>query len=370
MKFNRISFAASLGVLACAANAQSSVTLYGTVDQYLSRLKSSSGTTITSLEDGTTLRSRLGLRGEEDLGGGYKAKFQLEMGLYADSGSQADTTRAFDRQAWVGVAAPYGELRFGRQNGIIFYRGDYIDFTSRTLGSVVNAFGTPSRYDNDLSYISPRLGGFLFEAHYALGESTAGASSQAVYQLGLDYLNGPFRVGYAGITGKAPDGAAVAQSMRYDNLYANYDYGNGKVYAVYIRSNNNAASGTLNNGGSILGNVGGVVAGTNAEATRFYRITQISGDYNVTPVLRVGALYGQIKDTSGNGKNANGFGIGAYYSLSKRTTLVALVHSLRNDPNAGFRPSGSAAVRANFTAAADVNGKTINGLALGVVHRF
>jgi predicted porin len=370
MKIKHIGFAAGLGVLACAAQAQSSVTLYGTLDQYLSRLHSSSGASITALEDGTNLRSRFGLRGEEDLGGGIKAKFQLESGFAADTGASAETARLFDRQAWVGFATPYGEVRLGRQNGVVFGAGSYIDFTSRTLGSVVNAFGTPSRYDNTISYASPRISGFLFQLQYSLAETTAGASSQAVIQQGVDYVNGPFRVGYAGIIGKAPAGAVVSQNMRYDNLYANYDYGKGKVYAAYIRSNNNSASGVLNNGGSILGNIGGVVAGTNPEATRFYNIAQISADYYVTPVLRVGGLYGRIKDTSGNGKNANGFGLGAYYDLSKRTTLVALVHNLKNDTNAGFRPSGSAGLRSTFTTAADVNGQTIRGLALGIIHRF
>lgn len=370
MKLKTFGVAGGLGVLACAAHAQSSVTLYGSVDQYLSRLSSSSGAHVTALEDGTTLRSRLGFRGEEDLGGGLKAKFALEMGLSADSGSPADTTRSFDRQSWVGLATSWGEFRFGRQNTAIFYRGDYIDFSSRTLGSVVNAFGTPSRYDNDIAWISPRWAGVLLEAHYALGETTAGAGNQGVYQGAIDYLNGPFRVGYAGIVGKAPSNAAVKRDMRYDNLYANYDWGQGKVYAVYVRSNNNAASGVLANGGSILGNVGGVVAGTNAEATRFYRITQLSADWRVMPQLRIGALYGRIRDTSGNGKNATGWGLGAYYDLSKRTTLVALAHSIDNDPAAGFRPSGSAAVRTNFTAAGDVNGRRISGIALGAVHRF
>lgn len=370
MKFKKIGLATGLGVMACAAHAQSSVVIYGTVDQYLSHLRSSSGTSVTALEDGTSVRSRFGFRGEEDLGGGYKAKFQLEAGLNADSGAAADASRAFDRQSWVGVATPYGEVRFGRQNGVIFNAGNYIDFTARTLGSVVNAFGTPSRYDNTLSYTSPRVGGFLFQLHYSLAETINSASGQAIIQPGVDYVNGPFRVGYAGIVGKAPAGAAVSQDMRYDNLYANYDHGKGKVYAAYIRSNNSVASGGINNAGTLLGNVGGMVAGTNAEATRFYTIAQVSADYHVTPALRIGALYGRIKDTSGNGRNANGYGVGAYYDLSKRTTLVALAHSLRNDTNGGFRPSGSAGIRTNFSTAADVNGKTINGLALGVVHRF
>lgn len=370
MTLKKIGLAAGFGVLACAAQAQSSVTLYGSLDQYVSRLSSSSGASLTSLEDGTSIRSRFGFRGEEDLSGGYKAKFQLEGGFAADTGASADTARLFDRQAWVGFATPYGEVRLGRQNGVVFSAGNYIDFTSRTLGSVVNAFGTPSRYDNTLSYTSPRVSGLQVQLQYSMAETTSGASRQAVIQQGVDYVNGPFRVGYAGISAKPPAGAVVSKAMRYDNLYANYDYGPGKLYATYVRSNNNSAAGVLNNGGSILGNVGGVVSGTNAEATRFYNITQVSADYKVSPALRVGALYGRIKDDSGNGKNATGYGVGAYYDLSKRTTLVALAHSLSNDPNAGFRPSGSAGLRSTFTTAADVNGKTIRGLALGVVHRF
>mgnify|MGYP000848937838 CR=1 FL=1 len=370
MKFKKISLAAATALAACGAQAQSSVTIYGSLDQYVNYMTSSSGAKIVALEDGSNLRSRLGFRGVEDLGGGIQAKFQLEMGLSADTGTMADSARAFDRQAWVGFATPYGEFRAGRLNGIVFGRGDYIDFTSRTLGSVVNAFGTPSRYDNTVAYISPRMAGFLLEAHYSLAETTAGFSKQSVYQTGVDYLNGPFRVGYAGITGKAPAGAAVTQDARYDNLYANYDYGNGKIYAVYIRSNNNAASGALNNGGTILGNVGGVVAGTNTEANRFYKITQLSADYKVSSALRVGGLYGRINDTSGNGKNANGFGLGAYYDLSKRTQLVGLINSIRNDANAGFRPAGSAGLKSPFTAAADVNGRTINGFQVGIIHKF
>jgi len=366
---SKIAAAAALTALATPIFAQSGVTIYGSFDQYYNHLSSSSGAKVNSLEDGSFLRSRLGFRGVEDLGGGYAAKFQLEMGIAGNSGAAADATRGFDRQTWVGMATPYGEFRAGRQNTIIFFRGDYVDFTSRTLGSVVNAFGVPSRYDNDLSYQSPRLGGFQFDAHYALG-TPADINNQAISQLGVDYLNGPVRVGYANLVAKAPKTATVAQDVKYDNFYANYDYGQGKIYAVYIKTNNTTASGGLNNGGTIVSNVGGLVAGTNAEANNFYQITQLSADYKVTGALRVGALAGQIKDTSGGGKNAKGFDLGAYYDLSKRTMLSAHVHQLANDPNAGFRPSGSAGLKGTFTSAADVNGQTIKGFYAGIVHRF
>jgi predicted porin len=309
------------------------------------------------------------------VGDGYKVKFVLEQGLNDTSGAQADTTRLFDRQAWVGLVTNAGEFRAGRQNGIIFFKGSYIDNTERTLGSVVNAFGTPSRFDSDLAYISPRMAGFQFEAHYSIqGASTAGATEQGVYQLGLEYLGGPFRVGYADIHGKPPTGAVVSNKVFYDNLYANYDYGQGKVYLVYIRSNNNSTTGSgtglLFNGGSPLGNVGNLVTGTDTGALTTYGISQASVDFKVNKQLTIGALYGQIKDKSGTDKNANGWNLAAYYDIFKDTKIVFLVNSLANDPKAGFRPAGSAGLTKPFTLAADVNGQTIRGVQLGFVYKF
>ena len=111
------------------------------------------------------------------------------------------------------------------------------------------------------------------------------------------------------------------------------------------------------------------MAGTNADANRFYNIVQLSADYRVTPKLRVGALYGKIVDTSNSGRGAKGGSIGAYYDVSKRTTLLAMYETMSNDNNAGFRPSGSAGVSPNFSGN-DVNGRRIQGIQAGIVHRF
>jgi predicted porin len=357
-------------------NNGANVTLYGDVDYYLNYMRSSSGSKVIALQDGAYLRTRLGLRGSKDLGDGYSGKFALEQGLNDTSGAAADATRMFDRQLWAGLATPAGEFRVGRQNTAILYRGDYIDFTSRTLGSVVNAFGTPSRYDADLAYISPRTAGFLFEAHYSLqGSAVNQTTNQGVYQVALDYETGPFRLGYAGIAGKAPAGAAVDRTVFYSNGYANYNYGAGKVYLVYVRSNNNSTTagtgGTLNNGGSPLSNVGNsLVAGTDAGANTYYNIYQISADYKLNAKVRIGGLYGQIKDDSGTGKNATGWALGSFWDIFRDTTLYALADDLSNDPNAGFRPSGSAGLTKTFTAPADVNGQRIRGVHVGFVYKF
>lgn len=365
---------ACAALMACAATAataqSSSVTLYGSIDQYLNYMHSSSGATIKSLEDGQYLRSRFGVRGVEDLGGGTAVKFQLEGGFSSDTGASADSTRSWDRQAWVGLGnTTYGEVRLGRQNGPIFYRGGYVDYTARTLGSMINNFGVPSRYDNDFSYISPRLAGVSFEAHANLPESPVGNKPQ-VFQVGLDYVNDWMRVGYMGMRAKPPTNAAISKDVVYDNVFFNYMYGKGTVYVAYVHSNNNTSTAVSNNAGSIVSNVGGFNAGTDPNLNNFYDIWQVSADYRLTDQLRVGALWGQIKDKSGRSRGADGGSVGAYYDLSKRTTLIAMYETMKNQTNGGWRPSGSAGLKTNFSTPNDVNGRTINGLQLGIVHRF
>jgi predicted porin len=352
------------------------MTVYGDVDYYLSYMTSSSGSKLIALQDGAYLRTRLGFRGDKDLGNGYSAKFTAEQGLNETNGAQADATRLFDRQLWAGIATPAGEFRVGRQNTAIFYRGSYIDMTGRTLGSVVNNFGTPSRYDSDIAYISPRWAGFLAELHYSIqGSQPQHSTNQAVYQGALDWEHGPFRLGYAGIGGRPPAGAAVDKTVFYNSFYGNWDYGKGKVYLVYIRSNNQTTTagtqaGTLNNGGNPLGTTGALVTGTDVGANTYYNITQISMDYYISPTVRVGALYGKIKDDTNDVKNADGWGFAAYWDVTKELMVYGLANSIANDPGAGFRPSGSAGLTKTFTSPADVNGQTIRMGAFGMVYKF
>src|ERR1700712_4032180 len=147
MEKKRLAVLVALTACSVTAYAQSNaVTLYGDVDQYIGYIHSNNGRSITGLNDGAILRSRLGVRGIEDLGGGLQAKFNLEQGIGA--ATPADPSRLFDRQAWVGLGSnTFGEIRLGRQNTEIFFIGGAIDYTDRTtFGSIINTFGVPSRF--------------------------------------------------------------------------------------------------------------------------------------------------------------------------------------------------------------------------------
>jgi hypothetical protein len=188
----------------------------------------------------------------------------------------------------------------------------------------------------------------------------------------LDYTNGPYRFGYAGLGSKPAATAPIDRAVQYHNLYGNYDYGQGKIYFTFQRSNNITGNPSGNTAGSILNNVSipnNNFPGTDANVNRFYNVYQVSADYRVTPMLRVGALYGTILDQSGKDSGARGGNFGGFYDLSKRTTLYSFASWLKNEPNGGFRFAGSAAPSANL-AGNDINGKTVKGFQIGVLHRF
>jgi len=367
-----VAVAALATVGAAPAIAQSSLAMYGIVDQNVSYWRSNSGRSVTAQDSYGMLPSRWGLRGKEDLGDGLYASFNLEMGINADDGTLSDSRRAFDRQSWVALGSnSWGEIRLGRQGGPIFKIGGQIDSGGRTRGSMVNNFGAPSRYDNDMAYISPRMKGVAFEVHYAMAETTGAPAHQGIWQVGVDYINGPWRAGYAGLLARAPKDALFNNDVRYDNLWSNYDWGRGKVYLAFVRSNNSTSGNAGNNAATILGNTGGVVAGTDPEVRNYHHIWQIAADWRVLDALRVGTIVGQIKDRAkerADGKrDAVGVSLAAYYSLSKRTTIYTVAQHMKNKNDAGFRPAGSAR---HFGSADDVNGRTFKGVLVGVAHRF
>jgi predicted porin len=343
------------------------VQLYGDIDLYANDQRSSSGTNLTAVEDGGILRSRLGLKGHDVVASGYAVNFDMEQSLDFTNGSQPGAGRLFDRQAWAGLSTPVGEFRVGRQESIAFFHGGMMDFTSRTLGSVVNAFGVPVRFDGDFSYISPKLDGVQFQAHYSLnGAQSTTATNGAVYQLGVDYAGGPVALGYSGLWAKPPSGATYSTKAEYQNLYADYNYGRGKVYLAYVRSN--AANGVLSGIGGVY--PGGVpMTGNVAAVNTYYDVYQASADYDLTAHWRVGALYGVIRDSSNAGGGARGWATGTYYTGLKNTTLYAVLDELSNDPAASFDESGSAPLTKHLSSA-DLTGKRITGLQLGFMYKF
>ena len=116
---------AVLGSFAGVASAATSVTLYGTVDagyegwsygkdfsDFHNTFVQGSGTgPITGLKTGTSeSNSKIGVKGQEDLGNGLAATFQLEGDVNADVGSSS----LFNRESTVGLKGAFGEVKVGK----------------------------------------------------------------------------------------------------------------------------------------------------------------------------------------------------------------------------------------------------------------
>nr|WP_321931088.1 porin [Paraburkholderia guartelaensis] len=88
--------AAALLAMTSIAQAQSSVTLYGIVDDGPSYTSNAGGHAGWQMVSGSAQGSRWGLKGIEGLGGGLATIFRLENGFNVNNGTLSQGGREFD----------------------------------------------------------------------------------------------------------------------------------------------------------------------------------------------------------------------------------------------------------------------------------
>lgn len=338
---------ATLAVLAAisgGAYAQSSVTLFGVIDE-AARYVKNGDLKIKSLASGGINTSRLGVRGVEDLGDGLKAGFWLETGLNADSGTQSDSTRFWNRRSTVSLMGNFGEIRLGR-DFTPTYTGysDYDPFgdngvaaSSKFDSNLGTLRDTGTRADNQIAYFLPsNLGGVYGRASVAAGEGTAG---KKYYGGRIGYAAGPVDVSVSyGQTTVAP--LLGEDKFKIADIGASYDFGVVKAMGYYTQS-------------------------------KF--ADQKIATYSIGAVVPVGV--GQIKaaythanasGTNAAGVNvdandANQFALGYIYNLSKRTAVYGTGAYVKNKGNATFAVASAPTL---------VAGGKSTGLEVGLRHTF
>ncbi len=215
---------AVLGAFASLAHAQSSVTLYGLIDEavvFQSNAKITAATATTAgvggrkffLDSNTGLSgSRWGLKGAEDLGGGLQAVFNLESGMNINTGGLNQGGLEFGRQAYVGLSSKtYGAITLGRQydatpefiGPMIF--ADQIGGVSSALPGDLNNANNTQRINNAIKYTSPSFNGLVLGGLYSLGGISGEAARDQIYSFGAGYTNGPVTLGAAFLKANQPN---------------------------------------------------------------------------------------------------------------------------------------------------------------------
>ena len=177
-----------------AALAQSSVTLYGRLNVTAERQKVGSDTQ-TVLEDNY---SRIGFKGEEDLGGGLKAGFIIEHGFDPTTGAAASTF--WGRQSEVYLSSKLGMLRLGNFiQESLYATADVVSMHNHDTGTSADALYTYFGSDvNKVAYRTPEFVKGLW-AEASIAEATAGTGGKRPVDLAVNYDLGKLQLG-AGYT--------------------------------------------------------------------------------------------------------------------------------------------------------------------------
>lgn len=341
--------AAAACAVAAPAHAQSSVSLYGQVDEWVGAQKFPGGGRAWGMQGGGMSTSYLGLHGTEDLGGGYKAIFTIESFLRAQNGQfgrfNGDTF--FARNAYVGINSPYGTVTAGRLTTHLFLSTilfnpffDSYQFspmvyqtflglgTFPTYPSDQSAVGD-SGWNNAVSYTSPEFGGANFGAMYAFGNQ-AGDNGSKKWSAQVNFANGPFTATavyqYVNFNGAPRDLGSLVSGMKGQSIAqvgATYDLKYAKLFGQYMYTKNDLVAGS-------------------------WHVNTAQGGVSV-PIGAGCAMasYAYSRNAGGLNQTRQTWAVGYDYPLSKRTDLYA---AYMNDHLSGLSNGDTfgAGIRAKF----------------------
>jgi len=236
MKKTLIALAAFAAV---SSFAQSSVTIYGTVDVGFGGATANGVETVKFQQQSAyNSTSKIGFKGTEDLGGGLKANFGLETGgITMEDGAAAGLN--FTRASWVGVEGAFGDVKMGRITSKSTAAMAQFDFNGTSTSSAFNVAGLSavtwygsSRRSSQLQY-TKALGEVT--VHFAnsfdndSAAPAAGVTNNNRTTFALTYANGPLAA--AVVTESASTSAAGARSAYA--VGASYDLKTVKISATY-----------------------------------------------------------------------------------------------------------------------------------------
>ncbi len=347
---------------ALSAHSQSSVTLYGAIDNSV-QFARTGGKDTTRLDTSNVYPSNWGIQGIEDIGGGNRVIFRLESGINGNNGTTAQANKIFGREAWVGMSGNFGRFQIGLNNTPEMY--GLIRFETGVLGHwdwghAANNydFFNSTKIANSVLYTSPNLAGFTFSAMYgrgANGDPTLPSTLGDTVAAGIYYTNGPFafEADYESqvFTTSSPALAGSPTETGTHNLVGiSYDFGIAKIDGIVVVHRGAAAVRSLS-------------------ATIYADPNNIYYDLSAQiPTDSKGALmlsFGQYKRQGDSAGNSTSYGLRYDYRMSNRTGVYTGVAGVRNGNEASFTVNGSQGGGIPVAP-----GKNELALIAGIVHMF
>jgi len=381
------------------AFAQANVQIYGRVNAGLDNYQAG-GATAAGTVPGTALdtglnqsgrnrvydfTSRIGFKGEENLGGGLKAVFDIQSGFNADNGvsgavvspGQAGATNTSSgtigsRTAHVGLQGSWGLLTFGRSNvwwgngrndqtGANYISGNTVGHFSGTFGRGMSVGIT--RQSNTMQYTTPTWSGFNGVVSYSPSNQEAavpGANADGrLWGLTINGTVGSIHGGYDYVNNRGNNPAAgSATNVTGNKFRIGWAYQPGaQVSMLWIRTKHENDA---------------TVAGIDATATSLSQTAWGISWEHVFGNIQALAQYAKATNVSGcaaavvcGNTNDTQYMIGARYLFSKRTAAYLTYGQTNNDSSYNQDYLGG-----SYTSGTAGLGADPRVWAIGVLHNF
>jgi predicted porin len=337
------------------------------------------GETFASVVKMDSSNSRMGFRGEEPLGAGLKAIFQIEQRILVDTGGGLFATR----NTFVGLASDaLGTVKLGNLDTVYKEIGDTLSFLGVSSGNFVSnsnllskqGFGTSSagsfhlRRANSTRYESPDVKGLQGLVQYSPDEARSASRNAYLWSLGVVYENGPL---YGAVSYELHNDA-FGGSRNLPAALSNANDANARSRDTGLRATLQYRGGNH----TVEGNVARMEYKERGGAPgRFedYRHTAFSigvdskwSDAWRTAAAVVYAGAGSCRLFDGapcttDGLDGQQVSLGAAYYFSKRTYVFALYSMVRNGGSAQYN---------NIDGIDVPPGADLQQFALGITHNF
>jgi predicted porin len=328
-------------------------TLYGHMHMSLDRFDNGD-----TLERGfiSSNSTRFGIKGNEDLGGGLKAIYQIESGgLAADTG--ASGMGGTLRNTFVGFTGAFGTVKVGRHDTPFKDLGRKLDNFNEQVGDARNAIGSgganalfnwDQRVSNMIRYESPDFGGLQVKYLYGTAEGASVATPGAdLNSVSLTWSAGPIWAGLGYETHKTN----TSEDETGIRLLGSYTF-NDIMLGLFWEDLSDL-EGTTGEDTSTLGLIAAMKMGNNKFKFHWYEVDDLGGP------------------NGGSGTGGSLFALGVDHTFSKTSMVYFNYAKSDNDSNASFINVASAnGGHGNVTALSASGDKSPTGYTAGVIINF
>lgn len=335
--------------------AHAQVTAFGLMDLGLNVGRADGTSSLKRIEADGNTSSRLGFRGIEDLGGGWKANFWIETAINGDVGTSGATSTnnkdsvntgglTWGRRSTVGLQSELGELRLGR---------DYVPAFAN-LTTSMHPFGTNGVGSSGHLFYPVNTGGTTVRTNvrasnsigYHLPDNTAGVYGSLMVALG-----------------EQPRGTATSDDGNHRGVRIGWR-GAGWNMAASVGKTDYATGDYTQSNAGINYRLGAArlmyLWGKNKVGVTSTQVHMLGTQYELGEQGELRAAWSQLK-AEGVANDATHLAFGYVHNLSKRSALYATYGRIDN------KGSGT---RFNNGVATTTPGGVSQGIDLGLRHAF